>query len=324
MADLKKSKLRAAVRSAYDLQQLRMATGLRIVTNHKAKLGQAPGEKEEEMTDKKKQNLLRDIRKAYKLVTDGVVGNIPTLKKFEKDNMGTELISDFAELVLVDLYATLKQSEERQFRLLKPIIEEWPIWNAFLKDVRGVGPAMAGVLISEIDISKAAYPSSIWKYAGLDVGQDGKGRSRQKQHLVDIEYTNKAGEQATKKGITFNPFLKTKLTGVLADLFIRMKSPEAQLYYNYRTRIEERDLTKGHKHNMAKRYMIKRFLAELYVAWRKLEGLPVAADYHEAKLGHVHGSASAVPPADEEVTDTLDDGDLQDAQDGEVDEAEAA
>jgi hypothetical protein len=300
-----------------------MATGLRIVTNHKAKLGQQPGEKEEEMTDKKKQNLLKDIRAAYKLVTDGVVGNIPTLKKFEKDGMGTELISDFTELVLVDLYAILKQSEERQFRLLGPIIEEWPIWNAFLKGVRGVGPAMAGVIISEIDISKAAYPSSIWKYAGLDVAQDGKGRSRQKQHLVEIEYTNKAGEPATKKGITFNPFLKTKLTGVLADLFIRMKSPESDHYYNYKTRIEERDLTKGHKHNMAKRYMIKRFLADLYVVWRTLEGLSVAPDYHEAKLGHTHGGTPATPSASvEELTGGLDDADIQDAEG--VDGSEAA
>jgi hypothetical protein len=34
--------------------------------------------------------------------------------------------------------------------------------------------------------------------------------------------------------------------------------------------------------------MIKRFLADLYVAWRTLEGLPVAPPYSEAKQGHVH------------------------------------
>lgn len=328
MTKLEKMQLRAAVRSAYALQKLRISTGLQIVTNHKVKLGQEPGTKEKDIPDKKKKDFLKDIRAEYKLVTDGIVGNIPTLKKFEKDGLGTELISEFTELMLIDLYSKLKTAEERQFAMLRPIIAKWPIWNAFLKGVHGIGPAMSGVLISEIDISKAAYPSSLWKFAGLDVAEDGRGRSRRKEHLIDVEYTDKKGKPAIKKGITFNDFLKTKLTGVLADLFIRLKSPQAEHYYNYRNRIEERDLAKGHKHNMAKRYMIKRFLAELYVAWRTLEGLPVALDYHEAQLGHVHGGAATATLNDvddvDDVDDELDETDIQDAladKEEEVDEA---
>jgi hypothetical protein len=37
--------------------------------------------------------------------------------------------------------------------------------------------------------------------------------------------------------------------------------------------------------------MIKRFLVDLYKAWRPLEGLPVAPEYSEAKLGLKHKSA---------------------------------
>ena len=33
--------------------------------------------------------------------------------------------------------------------------------------------------------------------------------------------------------------------------------------------------TKGHRHNAAIRYMVKRFLADLYNVWRKLEGLEI-------------------------------------------------
>jgi hypothetical protein len=41
---------------------------------------------------------------------------------------------------------------------------------------------------------------------------------------------------------------------------------------------------------MALRYMIKIFLIDLYNNWRRLEGLPVAPPYSEAKLGMVpHG-----------------------------------
>lgn len=37
---------------------------------------------------------------------------------------------------------------------------------------------------------------------------------------------------------------------------------------------------------------IRIFLQDLYNAWRRLEGLPVAPDYATAKLGFAHGSRS--------------------------------
>jgi len=43
-----------------------------------------------------------------------------------------------------------------------------------------------------------------------------------------------------------------------------------------------------HRHNMANRYMIKRFIVDLYVEWRKLEGLPVSGEYAEEKLSISH------------------------------------
>ena len=103
----------------------------------------------------------------------------------------------------------------------------------------------------------------------------------------------------SKKGITFNPFLKTKLTGVLGSSFIK-QSPDKckyrKIYDDYKHRIENMDAhkekSKLHRHNMANRYMIKMFLIDLYNEWRKLEGLPVAPTYTEAKLGKVHGKAA--------------------------------
>ena len=46
--------------------------------------------------------------------------------------------------------------------------------------------------------------------------------------------------------------------------------------------------TKGHLNNMAIRYTVKRFLVDLYTAWRTLEGLPVADEYSKGKLGIEH------------------------------------
>ncbi|MCK5606594.1 hypothetical protein KAR91_32130 [Candidatus Pacearchaeota archaeon] len=286
-----KQNLKAMVRGCYDIQKIRIATGNRIVANFRSKLGLESSEKEKDKKEASK--LLKRIRKDYKLIADGII-NLPSRKQFRKG----AIISEYAEMVLVHGYLFSLKNEEKLFKLLDKLLYDFPIWNDYLFDVLGVGPAMAGVIISEIDIEKPLYPSSIWKYAGLDVAGDGKGRSRKKEHLVKTKYINKDGEEAEKNGITFNPFLKTKLIGVLGPSFLRcgVKSPYAQIYYEYKNRLENsekhKEKTKLHRHNMANRYMIKRFLVDLYKKWRKLEGLPVADEYSKAKLGIEHKKAA--------------------------------
>ena len=50
--------LRVMVRGAYDLQKLRIQMGNRIVGNFKAKLGQAPGESEDDALDAEGKKIL--------------------------------------------------------------------------------------------------------------------------------------------------------------------------------------------------------------------------------------------------------------------------
>lgn len=277
-----KEELRAMVRGAYDCQKLRIQAGNRVARQIRAKL-EGAGEDDVD-------RVLKLLTVDYRRITDGLVG-LPRRTTFR----GQGIINNYTELALVDLYMGLLKAETRNFRHLTSLLEEHVIYTGWLKEVKGVGPALAGVLISELDPHKAPYPSSFWKYAGLDVAQDGQGRSRKKEHLIDAEYTDRNGEQATRKSITFNPFLKTKLTGVLGPSFLRAKSPYADEYYNYKLRLENspahQEKTKGHRHNMAIRYMIKRFLVDLHVTWRRLEGLPVSEEYSAAKLGIVHRAA---------------------------------
>jgi hypothetical protein len=287
------SNLKTIVRGAYDIQKNRIQTGNRLVGNFKAKLGQAPSEKEDTI-DKEGQTVLFELRKSHKLLTEGVAA-FPRQATFK----GDEVISDYTELCLVDNYLELEQQEKNHFKRLGHILKDYPIYNDFLHGVTGIGPAMAGVIISEIDITKAEYPSSLHKYAGLDVASDGQGRSRRKEHLEDSEYKDKEGKMQTKKGITFNPFLKTKLVGVLGSSFLKQSPDKCEyrkIYDDYKHRLEHMDAhkekSKGHRHNMAIRYMIKMFLIDLYNEWRALEGLPVAPTYAEAKLHKVHGKAA--------------------------------
>lgn len=383
--------IRTMIRGVYDLQQIRIQMGNRITTNFKARLGLTQDGMSERELEKQEKGILDMLRLDYRRLTDGIVtegeeainAKLPTPKRFKSG----EVISTWTELVLVDQYMTLLKDEETNFRRIGKVLEDIPIFQSFLKEVDGVGPAIAGIIISEIDIHKAEYPSSLWAYAGLDavtvgvyMDENNKeftvapyqidayylendvnkpmlmhgryevtfksvGRSRKDFCLVDREYINKEGNVATRKSITYNPFLKTKLIGVLGTSFLRsgtstvdgkktggakrkemaekigfvlnkeLEADEAEqviaflrtrgydvvvepckyakVYYSYKARLENdpRHTSKspGHRHNMALRYAVKQFLAALYVEWRKLEGLPVAPSYAEAKLGLVHG-----------------------------------
>jgi len=284
-----RQEVKSLVRGCYDVQKLRIQTGNRIVANVRAKLGMNEGE-DEEAAKREGNKLLDELRRDYRRITDGMK-RVPN-SSFKFDGV----IADLAQFFLLEQYDSLLTVEETHFKRIGRVLEGYPIYTEFLEKVKGIGPAMAGVIVSEIDISRAAYASSLWKYAGLDVAGDGAGRSRKKQHLVRVQYTDKDGEESERDSITFNPFLKTKLVGVLGPSFLRSHSPYAEEFYNYRTRIENhpahKDKTPGHRKNMAVRYMVKRFLVDLYAAWRAIEGLPVAPEYSEGKLGMVHRQAA--------------------------------
>lgn len=261
--------------------------GNRIVANFKSKLGQKPQKTEKTLSAEGKM-ILNQLRVHYKKITDGVK-TFPRLSFFK----GGPVISDFTELCLIRQYVGLESEEKEHFARLGAVLKQYPIYTEFLLKTKGVGPAMAGVIMSEFDPHKAKYPSSFWKYAGLDVAPDGQGRSRKKEHLVETEYVDGKGEIKTKMGISFNPWLKTKLVGVLGGSFLKAKgSFYGQIYYNYKLRLENhpahKEKTKGHRHNMATRYAVKRFLVDLHGAWRKLEGLPVFKEYSEGKLKIKH------------------------------------
>jgi len=110
----------------------------------------------------------------------------------------------------------------------------------------------------------------------------------------------------------FNSWLRTKLCGVLAGSMIKAKNTgdtgrnyALEFYDPYKARLEQedsevmhckkmtswKDVNKGHRNNAAKRYMIKMFIKDLYVAWRTIEGLPVRVPYAEEYLGKKHSES---------------------------------
>jgi len=99
---------------------------------------------------------------------------------------------------------------------------------------------------------------------------------------------------------------------VLAGSMIKQKGRESngrrnyavEFYYPYKNRLENssrevkhgkfmvpwKDVSNGHRDAAAKRYMIKMFLQDLYVAWRNIAGLPTRVPYAEEYLGKVHSA----------------------------------
>ncbi|KUK90446.1 MAG: hypothetical protein XE05_1827 [Thermotogales bacterium 46_20] len=288
--------LRTAVRSFYDAQKMRIMVGNRLVANLYSTMGQKPGTKLDESLTTEGKELLRSITVEYAQIT-GAVAN-PTarnLARYFRTHEG--VITRPFEYELTHMYHSLLDAEHELSKTIAFEVEQFDIWEDFLKGVRGCGPLMAAVIISEFDPYKARYASSFHKYAGLDVAPDGRGRGKYKDHLVKVQYTNKKGVTDEKSSITFNPFLKTKLLGVLGPSFLKTGSDYAKTYYDYKHRLENhavyKDTTPIHRHKMALRYMVKLFLIDLYVAWRTLKGLEVAPSYAEAKLGIIHGGIEA-------------------------------
>lgn len=291
--DSLKNDIRLAVRGAYDIQKLRVQNGNRLVASFRVKLGLGSSEAEED--NEVAEQVLNSIRASYVKLTDGVKVKLRNFK-------GDGVISSYAEFALAQLYMDLDAAEKQAFKNLEKTVKQHPIWVHFLEGVKGCGFTMAGVIISELDPHAARYPASFWKYAGVDVvhkedpdsptGLIAIGRSRRKDLMSEVSYTNKDGEEATKLSLGYNPFLKTKLLGVLAPSFLKSKGEYYQLYLDYKLRLtndpRHSNKTPAHINRMALRYIVKIFLMNLHIKWREIEGLEVTRPYHEAKLGMTH------------------------------------
>lgn len=233
-----KQQLRTLTRSFYDLQKLRIQTGNRIVRNFQAQLGQQSGMPLDDLSPEAKK-ILADLRREYDLLADALVTvNLKKWAPILDKHQG--IITSPYEFVLAEIYVRLENNEERLAKEIAALVGVHPLWTSFLEGVRGVGPILAAIIISELDPAVARYPSSFWAYAGLDVAPDGKGRSRRSEHLVKREYINKQGQTALRDSITYNPWLRTKLLGVLGTSFMRAGGDYKRIYDDYKHRLENR------------------------------------------------------------------------------------
>lgn len=377
--------LRATLRGAYDEQKLRIQLGNRIVGAVKSIMKEnddadaaiddnkpKPAKKEDASLTREGKQILKDVTAAYGSITEGVAqqygeGKLITPNRFTAH----PIIPHYILFSLISQYLTTKQNEEDHFAMLAKSLDAFPVYSEYLSKITGVGPIMAGVCLSELNIYEAARPSSFVKYAGIDAVAEWSfnrvyddygvpeevlaaipdkdpfvpahneelltycegepevnyvlnenilrltykgagdawgmtveytsvckgGRSRRKEHLVEVEYIASDGTLKTRKSLSYNAFLHDKLLGVLGPSFIKQnpeKSKYRAIYQDHKQRLQQNpkysEHNKMHIHRICIRKAIKWFLLDLHQAWRRLEGLPVIPTYEEAKLGIVHGT----------------------------------
>lgn len=291
--------LKSLVTTAYQLQRQRIQTGLRIVGNIKYKLGQQAGKKEEDLDDKAKE-ILAKLRAEHKRISD-TVSKRSARQPMEFEHDG--LITNRAEYALARVYFNQLDEEEDTFADIEIMMKSHPMWP-FFESVRGVGAAMAAVLISQIDMDRTPNLGNLYAYCGLDTvvtpvvvdGVEtlvGVARSRKAGHMVEREYVDKKGKVATRLSVTYNVFLHDKLLGVCAECLVKGSGYfKTEVYNNYKFRLlnspDRMNLTDGHIEAMARRYMIKIFMMYFYEEYCRVLGRELPPLYHEKKLGLKH------------------------------------
>ena len=137
--------------------------------------------------------------------------------------------------------------------LVKQVVEI-PIYQEFLKNIKGLGAPSAGVLLSFIvDINRFPSIAKLRSYLGLGSPTQQKRRGQQ---------------------CNYNPRYKAYMLGVIGLNFIRKKNEYYLKYFLPRreaTKQTHPEWTPNHRKNDALRYMVKKFIADLWVEWKKLE-----------------------------------------------------
>ena len=173
---------------------------------------------------------------------------------------------------LQGVVSEIRRQEKVYERMVADEVKDIPIYTAWLKKIKGVGPMMAAGLIAWVDDpGRFANVSKLWAYA---VGKPGERRSRGAK-------------------IGYHPRLKTHCWKIATQM-LKAKGEYAELYYRFKQTYSQREdlkqIKKGsfklHVHYMAVRKMVKIFLEHFWRRWRELEGLPVTKPYVIEKLGH--------------------------------------
>jgi len=121
-----------------------------------------------------------------------------------------------------DMIEQLKQMEKTLVKEAKQYLKHYPVWNTWLKHIKGLGPTLAAQLLGMIeDIRRFDNPSKLWKYCGLAVSNSRKAEVIIGDIMFVSKYTGSYGNRfkVQLKRSKFNdPEVKVKEDTVIVYL----------------------------------------------------------------------------------------------------------
>ncbi|MFC5553197.1 hypothetical protein [Methylobacterium iners] len=140
--------------------------------------------------------------------------------------------------------------EKRLVKLAKVLpVAPW------VEETRGVGLLSLAAIVGEAgDLSAYANPAKLWKRMGLAVMPDG-GRQRRVGGVEALDH----GYSPARRCVMWN----------LGACIVKAGGPLKAVYDARKLYEADRVETKAHAHNRAQRYLEKRFLRDLWSAWRR-------------------------------------------------------
>ena len=163
----------------------------------------------------------------------------------------------------------LRILEEELRVLLEEKVSEHPLWEAWAKDVKGLGKVTLGRIMGMCNLKLLPTVTKMWAHAGLGL-KDGKPQRRQKGKLLD-----------------YNDELRSAFY-LLGQSLTRQQGAYYDFYKIRRERAEKCGLTKLHAHNRARFEMLKLVASHIWRMWREVEGLETPAPYAIELLEHRH------------------------------------
>jgi len=223
-----------------------------------------------------KQDKKEEEDKHLEKYTDAKLLKYIQKNKVKLDKEEQEYVEKIAELL-----EEARKKENGFKKLMQFYIEEEPIYQKWLKDIKGISTLNTANLLQYFGYcEKAKHCSSLWKYAGLHV-VNGKAPK--------LSMYGKGKEIET--GLDYNPKLRTLMYRV-GDSFVKQRTPKYRDIYDKEKEkqfklgdydekknvmrnkdIEGSPQSKGHADNRARRKMVKRFLADYYEQCLLIRGI---------------------------------------------------
>lgn len=199
------------------------------------------------------------------------------------------------------LYANAWEQEHEMGAQMQALIARHPAWE-WLRTVRGIGSVLAARLLSRLDISRASSPASFWAYCGLgtvaaeeQVCEEcgarvfvAPGTRVQAPHAMagrrgtctgplrphGLAGTVRVAQARPRRGERAAYDLEAKTICYLIGVsFVRCGGPYRGLYDDRKAHLARQhpEWPAKRVHLAAVRATVKRFLADLWVAWREAE-----------------------------------------------------